>query len=170
MASKPPVAVYDACVLYPFHLRNVLIQCAFDGLVDARWTDAIHDEWMRNLAANTPAFPIERLIATRDRMKAVLPDERLCGAEIATASAMTCRSPAEMFSYYHAKLAKCLEPNVPYKPMDRCWRNAAPARSRGSTFKRRHSRSFQNLPCDPLETDGKYQLPAGDQALQFLQC
>ncbi len=74
MASKPPVAVYDACVLYPFHLRNILIQCAFDGLVEARWTDDIHDEWMRNLAANTPALPIERLIATRDRMKAVLPE------------------------------------------------------------------------------------------------
>ncbi|MEI2301250.1 PIN domain-containing protein [Ensifer sp. MJa1] len=74
MASKPPVAVYDACVLYPFHLRNVLIQCAFDGLVEARWTDDIHDEWMRNLAANTPALPKERLIATRDRMKAVLPE------------------------------------------------------------------------------------------------
>ncbi|WP_342210723.1 PIN domain-containing protein [Rhizobium hidalgonense] len=34
----------------------------------------MHDEWMRNLAANTPALPIERLIATRDRMKAVLPE------------------------------------------------------------------------------------------------
>lgn len=74
MASKPPVAVYDACVLYPFHLRNILIQCAFDGLVEARWTDDIHDEWMRNLAANTPGLPRERLIATRDRMKAVLPE------------------------------------------------------------------------------------------------
>ncbi|NTF98203.1 PIN domain-containing protein [Rhizobium rhizogenes] len=74
MASKPPVAVYDACVLYPFHLRNVLIQCAFDGLVEARWSDDIHDEWTRNLAANTPSLSIERLIATRDRMKAVLPE------------------------------------------------------------------------------------------------
>ncbi|SSC64731.1 PIN domain-containing protein [Ciceribacter selenitireducens] len=74
MASNPPVAVYDACVLYPFHLRNVLIQCAFDGLVEARWTDDIHDEWIRNLDANTSALPIERLITTRDRMKAVLPD------------------------------------------------------------------------------------------------
>ncbi|MFC3165860.1 toxin-antitoxin system, toxin component, PIN family protein [Ciceribacter thiooxidans] len=46
MASKPPVAVYDACALYPFHLRNVLIQGAFDDLVEARWTDDIHDEWM----------------------------------------------------------------------------------------------------------------------------
>jgi predicted nucleic acid-binding protein len=74
MTSKPPVAVYDACVLYPFHLRNVLIQCAFDGLVEARWTDDIHDEWIRNLAANTPSLPIDRLMATRDRMKAVLPE------------------------------------------------------------------------------------------------
>lgn len=74
MASNPPGAVYDACVLYPFHPRNVLIQCAFDGLVEARWTDDIHDEWMRNLAANNPALPIERLEATRDRMKSVLPE------------------------------------------------------------------------------------------------
>ena len=74
MASNPPVAVYDACVLYPFHLRNILIQCAFDGLVEARWTDDIHDEWMRNLAANTPGLPIERLEATRNRMNAVLPE------------------------------------------------------------------------------------------------
>lgn len=74
MASDPPVAVYDACVLYPFHLRNILIQCAFDGLVEARWTDDIHDEWIRNLAANTPGLSIERLEATRDRMNAVLPE------------------------------------------------------------------------------------------------
>lgn len=74
MASNPPVAVYDACVLYPFHLRNILIQRAFDGLVEARWTDDIHDEWMRNLAAKTPGLSIERLEATRDRMNTVLPE------------------------------------------------------------------------------------------------
>ncbi|TCM52601.1 PIN domain-containing protein [Rhizobium sp. PP-F2F-G48] len=74
MASSAPVAVYDACVLYPFHLRNILVQCAFDGLVEARWTDDIHDEWMRNLAANTDSLSIERLTATRDKMKAVLPE------------------------------------------------------------------------------------------------
>ena len=74
MGSEPPVAVYDACVLYPFHLRNVLIQCAFDGLVEARWTDDIHAEWMRNLAGSSPGTSLERLQATRDLMKAVLPD------------------------------------------------------------------------------------------------
>lgn len=74
MASKPPAAVYDACVLYPFHLRSVLIQCAFDGLVGACWTDEIHAEWIRNLALNFPHTPISRFETTRDRMKAVLPD------------------------------------------------------------------------------------------------
>jgi hypothetical protein len=79
MASEPPVAVYDACVLYPFHLRNVLVQCAFDGLVDARWTDDIHAEWIRNLAANSPGTSLDRLQATRDHMKAVLPDADVAG-------------------------------------------------------------------------------------------
>src|SRR5687767_801593 len=73
MAYRPPVAVYDACVLYPFHLRNILVQCAFDGLVEARWTDDIHDEWIRNLPARTPGLTRKRLEATRDLMKSVLP-------------------------------------------------------------------------------------------------
>lgn len=36
MASDRPVVVYDACVLYPFHLRNLLIQLAVDDAVAAR--------------------------------------------------------------------------------------------------------------------------------------
>src|SRR5262249_46024956 len=56
------------------HLRNVFVQCAFDRLVDARWTDDIHAEWMRNLAANSPGTSLERLERTRDLMKTVLPD------------------------------------------------------------------------------------------------
>ncbi|MBE9605686.1 PIN domain-containing protein [Acetobacteraceae bacterium H6797] len=74
MASKPPVAVLDACVLYPFHLRNVLIQAAFDGLFDARWTEDIHEEWIRNLIANAKGVSRERLEATRDKMMTVLPE------------------------------------------------------------------------------------------------
>ena len=79
MASEPPVAVYDACVLYPFHLRNVLVQCAVDGLVEARWTDDIHAEWIRNLAGSSPGTTLKRLEATRDLMKAVLPGADVAG-------------------------------------------------------------------------------------------
>jgi hypothetical protein len=41
MAFEPSIAVFDACILYPFHLRNIVVQAAVDRLVDARWTDAI---------------------------------------------------------------------------------------------------------------------------------
>ena len=73
MAFKPSIAVFDACILYPFHLRNIVVQAAVDRLVEARWTDAIHDEWTRNLRANVPAIPTERLQITRRLMNAALP-------------------------------------------------------------------------------------------------
>lgn len=74
MAFNPPTVVCDACVLYPFHQRNILIQASADGLYDARWTEEIHDEWMRNLIANVPAISIERLHATRRLMEQALPE------------------------------------------------------------------------------------------------
>lgn len=81
MAFSPAVAVYDACILYPFHLRNIVVQAAVDGLVDARWTGAIHDEWMRNLLANTPGLSAERLAATRQLMHIALPEATVTGYE-----------------------------------------------------------------------------------------
>ena len=79
MAYRPSVAVYDACVLYPFQLRNLLIQCAVDRLVEARWSDDIHDEWIRNLAARTSGLTADRLERTRDLMKSVLPEAHVQG-------------------------------------------------------------------------------------------
>ena len=73
MAYRPPFVVFDACVLYPFHTRTLLVQCAVDRLVDARWSDDIHEERMRNLAANTPGISIDRLRRTRDLMKVAVP-------------------------------------------------------------------------------------------------
>jgi PIN domain len=73
MAFRPAIAVLDACVLYPFHLRNIVVQAAVDRLVEARWTDEIHDEWMRSLAARTPTIPMDRLQITRRLMNDALP-------------------------------------------------------------------------------------------------
>jgi len=81
MGFEPCVAVFDACVLYPFHLRNILIQLAVDRLVDARWTDEIHNEWIRKLAARAPAIPVERLKNTRRLMEAALPTALVGGYE-----------------------------------------------------------------------------------------
>ena len=52
MAST--TVIYDACVLYPSALRDFLIQLAMADLFKARWTDHIHDEWIRNLLKNRP--------------------------------------------------------------------------------------------------------------------
>src|SRR5215472_9440683 len=81
MAFEPAVAVFDACILYPFHLRNVIVQAAVDRLVEARWTDAIHDEWLRNLATGSPTVPMERLHRTRRLMNEALPTAMVSGHE-----------------------------------------------------------------------------------------
>lgn len=79
MALEPVTIICDACILYPFHLRNILVQASVDGLYVARWTDEIHDEWTRNLLANIPAIPPERLQNTRRLMEAALPGARIVG-------------------------------------------------------------------------------------------
>jgi hypothetical protein len=79
MVFKPAVAVFDACILYPFHVRNILVQAAVDRLVEARWTDEIHDEWIRNLATSAPAIPMERLQNTRRLMNDALPEAMVSG-------------------------------------------------------------------------------------------
>lgn len=53
--------VFDACVLYPALLRNVLLQLAMTELFRARWTDAIHDEWTRSVRADKPDIDAKKL-------------------------------------------------------------------------------------------------------------
>jgi hypothetical protein len=82
MAFEPSIAVFDACILYPFHLRNIVVQAAVDRLVEARWTDAIHQEWIRNLTTDTPTIPVERLQITRRLMNDALPTAMVTGYEM----------------------------------------------------------------------------------------
>ena len=81
MAFSLSVAVCDACILYPFHLRNIIVQASVDRLFHARWTDTIHDEWMRNLVAKTPGLSIDRLEATKRLMDVALPSAMVAGYE-----------------------------------------------------------------------------------------
>lgn len=61
-------ALYDACVLYPAPLRDLLVRLARTGLFRARWTDRIHDEWIRNVLENRPELQPEKLQRTRELM------------------------------------------------------------------------------------------------------
>lgn len=80
MACKPTV-VYDACVLYPNHLRDVLIQLAITGLFRAKWTEQIHDEWTRKLLKNRPDIDPNKLQALRQAMNRAVPDCLVTGFE-----------------------------------------------------------------------------------------
>lgn len=60
--------IFDACVLYPFFLRDMLMRLALTNLFRAKWTDQIHEEWIRNLLKDRPEIPKERLIKTRQKM------------------------------------------------------------------------------------------------------
>ena len=68
------VVVYDACVLYPTVLRDLLVRLAREGMVQAKWTDEILDEVFRNLRENRPDLNPDRLERTRQLMNSSLRD------------------------------------------------------------------------------------------------
>ena len=79
--EKPVVAVYDANVLYSAPLRDLCVRLAQAGLVRARWTDRIHDEWVRNVLANNPRLSADRLGRTRALMNEAVADSLVQGYE-----------------------------------------------------------------------------------------
>lgn len=75
------VAVYDACVLYPAPLRDLLMHLAVSGLFRARWTNRIHDEWIGALLRQRPELERSALDWTRQQMDAAVPDCIVSGYE-----------------------------------------------------------------------------------------
>ena len=70
----PLTAIYDACVLYPAPLRDLLLRLALADLFRARWTADIHDEWIRQVLANRPDLTHAQLLRTRRLMDAHVRD------------------------------------------------------------------------------------------------
>jgi len=66
--AAPSTVVYDACVLYPAPLRDLLMNLALTDLYKAKWSDMIHDEWTRNVLANRSDLRPEQLRRTRELM------------------------------------------------------------------------------------------------------
>jgi predicted nucleic acid-binding protein len=73
--------IYDACVLYPAPLRSFLMYLAMTDLYRARWTDDIHEEWMRNAVNDYPNFPREKAENVRDLMNRHVLDCLVTGYE-----------------------------------------------------------------------------------------
>ena len=73
--------VYDACVLYPAPLRDLLMRLALTDRFRARWSDAIHDEWIRNLRKQRPELDPAALEKTRTLMNSSVRDSLVEGFE-----------------------------------------------------------------------------------------
>jgi predicted nucleic acid-binding protein len=79
--EQPVTAVYDANVLYPAPLRDLLIRIAQAGLVRAKWTETIHDEWIRNVLKRNSHLSPDRLARTRTLMNEAVRDCLVTGFE-----------------------------------------------------------------------------------------
>ena len=84
--EQPVIAVYDANILYPAPLRDLFIRIAQAGLVLGRWTETIHDEWIRNVLKDNPHLSAERLARTRNLMNEAVRDCLVTGYEDLIAS------------------------------------------------------------------------------------
>lgn len=67
MVSKVTV-VLDACILYPAPLRDLFMHLALNDLFRAKWTEDIHEEWIRNVLENRPDLKRRQLERTRKLM------------------------------------------------------------------------------------------------------
>jgi hypothetical protein len=72
--------VFDANIFYPAPLRDLMLRLAATGLFRARWTEQIHDEWMRNLGAKRPDI-VDRLPKLRQQIDTSFLDSLVTGYE-----------------------------------------------------------------------------------------
>lgn len=77
----PLRVLYDANVLYPNTLRDILIRLAQAGLAQARWTDRILDEMQRAIERRRPDIAPAKLTVLRERMNTSLRDCQVEGYE-----------------------------------------------------------------------------------------
>jgi predicted nucleic acid-binding protein len=74
-------AFYDASVLYPSELRNLLMHLALAGLYRAKWSAAVHEEWITALLRRRPDLSREKLERTRMLMDKHASDALVTGYE-----------------------------------------------------------------------------------------
>lgn len=67
--------------MYPAPLRSFLMYLALSGEFRPRWTDMIHDEWIRNLLKNRSDLSRNQLEAVRDLMNKHAPGSVVTGFE-----------------------------------------------------------------------------------------
>ncbi len=61
-------ALYDACVLYPAPLRDLLMELAITDLFRGKWSHLIHEEWISGLLKNRTDLTRADLTRTQQLM------------------------------------------------------------------------------------------------------
>lgn len=74
-------ALYDACVLYPAPLRDLLVQLALCDLFRARWTEQIHEEWINAILRERNDLQRKDLLRTKELMDLNVRDCLVTGYE-----------------------------------------------------------------------------------------
>ena len=75
------IVVYDACVLYPAPIRDLLVRIANARVVQAKWSERILDECFRSILAKRPDLSADALNRTRELMQVAVPDCMVSGFE-----------------------------------------------------------------------------------------
>src|SRR5712672_3706535 len=79
-------ALLDATVLYPASLRDLLMRLTTSNLFQARWSNDIHEEWIRSVLCDRPDLTAAQLHSVRDAMDLHAEDCLVTGSEHLIAS------------------------------------------------------------------------------------
>lgn len=72
-------ALIDANVLYSIPVTDVMLELAATGLYRARWSEDIHDEWMRNVKKDRTDLTTEQINGRRATMDRAIPQALVTG-------------------------------------------------------------------------------------------
>ena len=68
------IVLFDASVLYPAPVRDLLIELAIEDMYSAKWSERIHKEWMENLLRKRPDLKREKLERTKKQLNESVED------------------------------------------------------------------------------------------------
>jgi hypothetical protein len=74
-------AFLDASVIYPASLRDLLMRLTMAGLYQARWSNHVHEEWIRAVLRDRPDIPSDKLHRVREAMDRHAEDAIVTGYE-----------------------------------------------------------------------------------------
>lgn len=94
-------AIYDACVLYPTAVRDLLVQLATTNLFRAKWTQEIQDEGVGSLLEQRPDLDREKLARTQSLMNMAVRDCLVVSYE-PLIEAIKLPNPADRHAYVRA--------------------------------------------------------------------